>query len=341
MAKHGFEVTLVVANGESGTIDGVRIVGVPALAANRMQRMKRTVRAVIDKALELDADIYHLHDPELIRALPRLKSAHKKVIYDVHEDVPRQILAKPWIPRPFRKMVSIVFERYENKRAARMDHIVAATPFIRDRFMKVNERTTDINNYPILEELVPAGNQNEPENEICYVGGISVTRGITELIQSLEHTGGVRLNLAGAYAPESYRDELMTLTGWGQVVEHGFVGRQEVAEILKRSFAGVVTLHPLRNYIDAQPIKMFEYMSAGIPVIASDFPLWKQIVEGAECGYCVDPLDPKAIAKAVERISSDPVRAREMGRNGRKAVEEKYNWQAEEKKLVAIYNGLA
>jgi glycosyltransferase involved in cell wall biosynthesis len=89
------------------------------------------------------------------------------------------------------------------------------------------------------------------------------------------------------------------------------------------------------------PVKMFEYMAAGIPVIASNFPLWQEIFSTSECGICVNPLDPKAIGEAIQYLMDHPDEAEQMGRNGRKAVEEKYNWVIEEKKLLDLYAGLS
>jgi glycosyltransferase involved in cell wall biosynthesis len=109
---------------------------------------------------------------------------------------------------------------------------------------------------------------------------------------------------------------------------------------MSHSKAGIVTFHPLPNHIDAQPNKMFEYMSAGLPIITSNFPLWKEIVEGNSCGICVNPLDPEEIGKAIEYIISHSNEAEKMGQNGKKAVLEKYNWQVEEKKLFEVYEEL-
>jgi len=104
--------------------------------------------------------------------------------------------------------------------------------------------------------------------------------------------------------------------------------------------AGLVTLHPIVNYIDALPVKMFEYMVAGIPVIASNFSLWREIIEGNKCGLCVDPLNPSEIAKAIDYIMTHPAEAQQMGKNGLRAVQEQYNWDIEEKKLLALYEQL-
>ncbi|MBD3768073.1 MAG: glycosyltransferase, partial [Gammaproteobacteria bacterium] len=103
---------------------------------------------------------------------------------------------------------------------------------------------------------------------------------------------------------------------------------------------GLVTFLPAPNHIDAQPNKMFEYMSAGLPIITSIFPLWREIVEGNQCGLCVDPLDPQAIGEAIQYLIDNPVEAEQMGKNGRQAVEQKYNWTIEEQKLLDLYAGL-
>jgi glycosyltransferase involved in cell wall biosynthesis len=120
----------------------------------------------------------------------------------------------------------------------------------------------------------------------------------------------------------------------------GVLDRRGVAEVLGRSVAGLVTLHPLVNYLDALPIKMFEYMSAGIPVIASDFVLWREIVQDGGCGLCVDPLKPNEIANAIDYLVTHPDEARRLGQNGRRAVVERYNWTVEEGKLLAFYGRL-
>jgi len=128
------------------------------------------------------------------------------------------------------------------------------------------------------------------------------------------------------------------MPGWQNVETLGYLDRNAVKSTLSRSMRGLVLFHPEPNHVNAQPNKMFEYMSAGIPVIASNFPLWKEIVEGTECGICVDPLNPKEIADAIRWIIEHPVEASRMGENGRKAVEERYNWGIEEKKLLELYN---
>lgn len=340
LAEAGFQVFLVAANAEEKMANGVQIVSANVPKAGRFSRMLKTSRAVYKKALSLNADIYHFHDPELLPYGYLLKRKGKKVIYDAHEDVPKQILGKFWINKHLRTTVAVLFRTFENIIARRLDYIFTATPFIRDRFAQVNRKSTDINNFPLLSELLDETDWATKANEICYIGGISQIRGLDQLIDALDHLPEVRLNLAGKCSPAAFETLLKSKPGWNQVNEYGFVSRKETAEIMAKSRVGIVTFLPLPNHVDAQPNKMFEYMSAGIPVVGSDFPLWNDILVKNDCGVCVDPENPKAIAEAVKGLFADPEKAKRMGQNGRKAVMEQYNWSAQAARMVTIYDEL-
>lgn len=340
LAKAGFDVKLIVINGESFTEDGVEVIGVPCNYKGRLQRFFKASKIAYKKALDLNAEVYHFHDPEFLRAGLKLKRKGKKVIYDAHEDLPRQILSKYWIPITVRKLISFLVENFENYIARKLNMIVTATPFIRERFLTINKNSIDINNYPVFSPDNKIPDWNNRKQEACYIGSLTKVRGIKEMVNAFSKLENVKMNLAGNYSPEEFRDEIVNTEGWDKVIELGFVNRQQTIEIMGRSIVGLVILHPIINYIESLPVKMFEYMGAGIPVIASDFPLWKQIIEKNNCGICVDPLDPQKIADAVQSLSENPEKAKQMGENGLQKVREKYNWALEEKKLVDIYNSL-
>jgi glycosyltransferase involved in cell wall biosynthesis len=338
LAAHGYDVTLVVADGKGeARVDGVTITDVGRLSG-RLNRIFRTTQRVFDKAIALDAEIYQFHDPELIPVGLRLKRRGKTVIFDSHEDTSRQLVGKPYLDPVSRRVLPALFSAYERFACTRFDGIIAATPSIRDSFLKINPVTVDINNFPIIGEFGDALPWTMKKDQVCYVGAISGIRGIRQMVEAVTLLrSGARLNLAGRFFDPAAETEVKNHPGWQRVSDLGLLDRAGVGDLLSHSVAGMVTLLPLPNHVDSLPTKMFEYMSSGIPVIASDFPLWREIVEGNRCGICVDPLDPKAIAAAIDYLVFNPGIAKSMGERGRKAVLEKYNWEVEAARLTDFY----
>jgi glycosyltransferase involved in cell wall biosynthesis len=341
LAAAHYKVSLVVADGLFDEIrDGVQIHDVGA-SKGRFDRIKNAPSRVFAKAISLNADLYHLHDPELIPIGLRLKRMGKRVVFDSHEDVPKQLLGKPYLNKPTLWALSKAFGVFEAWACTQFDGVIAATPFIRDKFLKINPYTVDINNFPLLGELEAQVPWADKAREVCYVGGIDRIRGITEVVRAMEEVqSGVRLNLCGRFSEPDLERACKAMSGWSAVNEHGYLDRAGVRHVLGNSLAGLVTLHPVINYLDALPIKMFEYMAAGIPVIASDFSLWREIVLGNQCGLCVDPMNPVAIASAIDYLVQHPEEGRQMGENGRKAVMAHYNWSVEEAKLLDFYKAI-
>lgn len=338
LAKNGLDVTLIVNDiAPDELIEGVKIVSTKLKPQNRLQRFIYSKKHLYKKALEVNADIYHIHDPDLLTIARRLTKKGKKVIYDSHEDVPRQILSKNWIPKNIRSLISYTFEKYENKTTKILAAVVVPTPHIADRFRQINNDVYMVCNFPLLSEFEVSTTNSLKRNNACYVGGISINRGIRQIVEATQKAK-LDLILCGKFESEELKNEIVT--SFQHVKYLGFLNRKGIAKVLNESIVGIVTLLPTPNHVNSYPIKMFEYMAAGMPIIASNIPLWEEIIQKHNCGICVDPRSVEEIEKAIKHITKNPEAAKVMGRNGEKAVLEEYNWESQVKILISMYNKL-
>jgi glycosyltransferase involved in cell wall biosynthesis len=345
LARAGHHVTFVVPHAEDVIVDGVHIKAV-SRNHRRFSRMTRTVARVFRKAVREPADIYHFHDPELIPIALLLRAQGKRVIYDIHEDVPRDIISKHYLGSWARKPLGWLVQRIEDWSSGRFSALITVTPDIANRFRSLNRNVVMVRNFPQLKELAAAAHTGWDKREpaVAYVGGILVERGIREMVHAmalLPETLAARLKIAHDDFPPNFRQELQQHPGWRRVEDCGLLDRSGISRLLGQVRAGLVLFHPEPNNVAAMPHKLFEYMAAGIPVIASDFPLWRKIISQANCGFLVNPQDPAAVARAIEFVLTHPREAAAMGQCGRRAVEALYNWENEERTLLQLYAELS
>ncbi len=339
LAKCGYEVVYITSSNNSPALGrirqkGVKIIVIPVISASFYIRLLQYLSDARKEAVRQNADIYHIHEVWFLPLIPCLQRIGK-VIYDSHEDAPRDHFERQNGKRTIGvRIAENLFEMYENRKVRRVSGIIAATPYIARRFRKIHKNVVTIANYPLIENL-KAGNDARKENIIFYAGGITKMNGILNVIKAMEQIDGT-LVLAGEIT-EEFRAEACGYKGWKKVRELGFLSKEEVAQWYEKSRCGVLLYLPYQNNIHAMPNKLFEYMACGIPVVASDFALWKKYLEEGQCGICVDPQDSKQIAQAVNRLLWDQKLCKEMGRNGRKIIEKKYRWDKEEKKLAEFY----
>lgn len=338
LVKAGYKVVLIAQHIKEETVDKVRIVPLPT-PKNRFERMTKVVWRLLRLALKEKANIYHFHDPELILIGLTLKLFGKKVIYDVHEDYGQKILSKSWIKYKFRKPISFFVDFIEKISSIFFDYIITADSHTKMKFKK--NKVGVVANFPPLAfaDGVKADKKKGPF-KVIYVGGISEDRGATKIVETIEYLKheDIEIHLLGKVDAPSLI-ELFNSTP--RIKYHGIVPWEEVIKYLVNADVGLILLQPVPAYLycpGENIIKLFEYMSVGLPIIISNFPKLENMISEINCGVSVDPTDPKAIADSVEFLYSNPDSRKQMGENGKKALIEKYNWEAEQGKLLDIYD---
>lgn len=339
LANEGYEVYLV-AKGNSYVSNGVHVIGVEQTYKNKFARVFKFAREIYKKALNLNADIYHIHDPELLPYALKLKKKGKKVIFDSHEDYLSTFDDKSWLPKVIRPLVKTAYDFYEKYVCSKLDAIIVCYHWTEDRMKKINNNVEMILNFPIVD------NNNLPDIDyssrtVSFAGSISHIWCHEEVLESLTRIKDVKYKLAGRLEGE-YKNKLEEKEGWKLVDYHGLLSLDEVYnKIYAKSSIGLALLDYIpackRTIGNLSNTKFFEYMYIGLPLICTDFTLWRKIVEEENCGICVNPHDISEITKAIEFLINNPLIAKKMGENGKKAILMKYNWEMEEQKLIRLY----
>jgi glycosyltransferase involved in cell wall biosynthesis len=340
LANAGYEVTLVAPHDRAEFVDGVQIQPV-SMSTSRRSRMTGTAWEVYRKALASGADICHLHDPELLPVGVLLKLAGRRIIYDAHEDLCEDILIKNWIPLRIRGLVSASSGAIEQLATRVFDCVVSATPTIAKNFHP--NKSVIVQNFPVVDELFYGSEAPYLSRQplVAYVGSITKVRGVQQMVAAMQELPArlaSRLLLAGGIQIPSLHQELRISPGWDRVDYLGFQERASVARLLGRARVGLVVLHPVPTFLLSYPTKLFEYMSVGIPVIASNFPTWRDVVERVGCGLVVDPLNVREIADSITWLLDHPAEAEAMGKRGQEAVCSTYNWSFQAQNLLGLYS---
>lgn len=341
LAQAGYDVILIARGAAPAAAHGVRFVSLGE-AGGRLARMLVMPVRMLLAARQVRADLYHLHDPELLPVGIVLKLLGLRVVYDAHEDLPRQISYKPYIPGWAQRPVALAAGGLEQFAVRLLDGVVAATPRIAARFPA--SKVTLVQNFPVSSEFAagPTRPYGERSPLVGYVGRLTREVGaivMADAARIVAPRRDVRFVLAGPIEP-GLAETITRRTSSVLVELPGRLDRPEVMALLQDARVGLVLFQPVANYVEAYPTKLFEYMASELPVVASDFPVWREIVAEVDCGLLADPTDPIAVADAIEELLADPERAAAMGRRGRQAVLEHYRWEPQGARLIAMYSRL-
>lgn len=340
LAEAGHEVFLV-AKGESREDRDVHVLGMGETPASRVKRMLSFTRALYRRALALDAEVYHIYDPELLPFALALKRKGKRVIFDSREYYSLLLRSKHYLPCA--KIVAWLYERFERYVMRRIDAVVfPAMREGKDPFEGVSRRTVFVANYAMKEELYSWFRPCEKgAPTACFVGVMTPDRGAENMVLAAEKAG-VKLILVGEFQPEAYAEAIRSLPAWWNVDFRGVLDRQQVAEVYQQATMGlcVVPNGGQYNIVDTFNMKVYDYMAMGLPVVLSDSPYARRVMERYEFGVLVDPADIDQIAEAVRYLADHPEEAARMGQNGRRAVAEAFNWETQAGKLLGLYHDL-
>ncbi len=343
LVKCGYEVILIAPKVQPGTVGGVTVVPLPG-ARGRLRRMLIGWWRAFAAAMPLHAEIYHLHDPELLPCGQLLRLFRRCVVFDMHENLPAAILNKGWLPRFLREPISAIVSVFERLFLMGMPVVFAEWSYV--KFYPRVKKSAVVLNMPLVEELQSINVTRRLLPTVGYFGAVSSLRGSIVLIEALRllKISGVLvgLELIGPIQDEHRKEVVALVTDYGlsEVYIRGYLEPKEGWEIMGQCTIGAALLAPIPNYIDSYPTKIFEYMALGLPILASNFPLYKSIVEDLHCGYCVDPEEPDEVARMIHRLLENDELARKLGENGRAELSARFNWANEVQKLVGLYEDI-
>ncbi len=335
LAKAGWRVEIINSHFAGTDENGIRFCRV-VLPGGRLWRMMGARRAAADALLQSRADICVLHDPELLPLLADLQRMVIVTAYDAHEDLPAQLRTKPWIPSLLNGAAARWGHKLLQKYLPLADGVLAATGGIAQTLAGLNDRICVVQNRPTQEDCTlfdaALGSVARVANTVCYAGALTEQRGLFRMVRCC-HAAGVKLMLAGAFENEAVRHKAEAMPEYTCVQYLGVLGRQGVAELYAKCSVGLLLLADTPSYRESEPIKLFEYLCAGLPVVASDFLHWREMASTAGVHFVAADSDDEAVS-AIRRIIAHPVEI------DRAAARQKFSFQADEERLLQFFDAL-
>jgi len=272
-----------------------------------------------------------------------------KIISDVHEHYPDAI--RDYSSR-FKKLLNLlrarIYDHREIKSLKYIDFVITADDAVAARFRSVlgNNDVDIIYNFTDMD-LPYKNNYGGRKFDLVYCGGITKLRGVFQLLETIRigknDMPEISLLLLGPVSNDLKREIINYLKKhniYNNVYLVDRVPYKEVSNYLSQCKIGMVLLLPIPKYKKNIPIKLFEYMAHGLPVVGSDLPTIRRFVEGACSGILVDPLKPDEIYRAVKNLLTDTALYNTFSYNGWKKIRNEWNWNAMEEKLLSLYDRL-
>jgi hypothetical protein len=332
-----FTVNLIVADNDKDEIkDNISIYDVGKLNG-RYHRMLKTTKKILQKAIELDSDLYHFHDPELIPIGLKLKKLGKKVIFDIHENTGLQILERQWIPYYLRKIISVVFDGYEQYACSKFDYLYVPQYSMYKKFTKINN-TEFIGNFPSIENINSLKAKDYSKYKLLYSGSISESRGLFNMLNLLVELMNIdikyTITIAGSIGDDLLK-KAKTHKGWQNINYLGYLSQEEIQKVYSKHSIGLIMFNNVGQYYMAYSLKLFEYMQNGLTIIMPNFGDWLYFNKEYNVGYNINVKDSSDISIVIDGITNEVLKLN--GIRNQKLVIDEFSWNSEEKKLKKIY----
>ena len=341
LANNDYDVTLLCCDTlPDEKKNNVNIVSVNKKFNSIYDRIIKSRKILKHKCIEIDADIYQFHDPDLLSLALFMKKRGKMVIFDSHEDYPALFLEREWIPTFLRKLFAKIYETFEKRVFKKLDGIICVEDYQRDRIKKINSNVTIITNYPIIDKELGNRKINNKKINLCFAGGVRSDWNHLTVIKAIESIDNVKYVVAGGYN-NSYLDLLKTNKGFDKVEFLGKIDKTEIKKLYTNSNIAMAlcSYRPNTSYKKGSLgiTKIFEYMMYELPVIFTDFEVFKEILKEGVYGIAVNPYNADEVKDAIKYLIDNPDVAVKMGKTGRKLVQKKYNWDTQVPLLLDMY----
>jgi glycosyltransferase involved in cell wall biosynthesis len=327
-------------------VDGINVYGLP-LWSKPSDRFS-TIFILIKRILKSNTDVFHFHDPELLAIVPLIKIIKQKpIIFDVHEHFSSLIYEKEYIPIILRPLFSKLYSIFERLIFPFLDFVIYTTDFIGVRYKKYfGEKAFKVSNLPSISLFKnDPPKYSERSNIAIYMGYMTFVRGIKEIINAFkivnEKFPEFELHIVGRFFSEEFQKEIYNIISELKMesvikIKNGYK-YEKMNKILYHCKIAYITYLTFPNNIACLPNKLFEYMGAGLAIVASDFDNYREIVVKNNCGVVVKPEDTLEIANATLKYIENEQFATKMSNNARRNFLSKFNWESEEKSFLEFY----
>ena len=337
---NGYEVYLVQKEFDDHERDGVHLVKFNNSGSFRGVFWFLNYKDAYQKAVELDCDVYHFHDPSFFYYAKKLRRKGKRVIYDCHESNYSSINAD------YAKKKGVIadllmkrYDIYERYIAKMMNAVITVTPQMVEYMLRYNDTVIMLTNYPLLKGYTVFSDEKKT-GQLVFAGGINPLWCHDKVVDAISEMENVEYVICGK-TPSGYIDSLKTRRGGDKLVYRGMLSGDEVQRLLQESNVGISISEYRNNTFGKEGTmgntKIFEEMQAGLPVVCTDFVIWKQLIDEYKCGICVNPQSVEEIRNAIAYLIDHPVEAKEMGKRGEAAIRDVLNWEKQERELLDLY----